>query len=77
MGALVIDSRTLPPSVSSYFDVARVKVEKKDGQVVLSPAKVEKGKKKFDINKLYGAFSDGKISTEDFLRQRAIEGMEN
>jgi hypothetical protein len=77
MGALVIDSRTLPPSVSSYFDVPRVRVENREGQVILSPARVERGGGKFDINKLYGIFSDGKISTEDFIRQRANEGMED
>jgi virulence-associated protein VagC len=79
METLVIERRTLPLSVASHFDVARVKVEKEEKRVILSPADEEKEQDIYSlIDELCGIFTDGKLSTEDFIKQKAIEvEMEN
>lgn len=73
MSVLVIDRETLPPTLSQFFDGSKVSVKKKGGRVILSSKNAaEKRKEEMEraINRLCGIFSDGKISVDDFLRQR-------
>jgi virulence-associated protein VagC len=79
MEALVIDRNSLPESISSYIESEQVEVSRKSGSVVLSPTD-----KKIDVEerirrmeettqKWHKMFSDGRMSTEDFIRQKAVE----
>jgi hypothetical protein len=83
MGALVIDRGILPEPIFSFIGSERIKVSKRNGSVILSPVAdgkktvKAKRKKKQDIeeliNEMQGMFSDGRMSTEDFIRQKRLE----
>lgn len=74
MKALVIERESLPPVLSQYFDRPTVSVKKRGDRVILYPKDDSGGKTKAEmenaIRRLCGCCSDGRISVEDFLRQR-------
>jgi hypothetical protein len=78
MEALVISRNTLPEPILPYIRTERIKVSPKNGRVVLSPV-VEKngGRKMRKIDKLIEEMqslcSDGRLSSEDFIRDKAVE----
>jgi hypothetical protein len=73
MQSVVIDRQILPEPIFSYIHSEKIRVSEENGNVVLSPLK-----NKPDASELFGMFSDGKLSSEDFIREKAFEKeMEN
>jgi len=73
MEALVIDRRILPEPIFSCFRSEKIRIFEKNGDIVLSPVK-----NKPNVNELFGMLNDGKLSSDDFIKQKAIEKeMEN
>jgi len=67
METLVIDRRILPEPIFSYIQSEKIKVSRENGSVVLSPVKIEP-----NVDELFGMFSDGKLSSTGFIKQKAI-----
>ena len=65
----VLDVQTLPEMIFSKISTKKVRVHEENGSIVLTPV-IEKNIN-FDI--LFGMFSDGKISSEDFMKEKRIE----
>ena len=73
MESLVIDRNMLPEPIFSYIDSEKIRISEENGNVILSPIK-----NKPNIDELFGIFNDGKMSSNDFIKQKAIEKeMEN
>ena len=73
MEAHVIDRKILPEPILSYFHAEKVRIFEENGNIVLSPFK-----NKLDVDELFGMFSDGKLSSEGFIKQKTFEKeMEN
>ena len=68
MEALVIDREILPEPIFSFFRAQKIRIYEEDENIVLSPLK-----NKPDVNELFGMFSDGKLSSEGFIKQKALE----
>jgi virulence-associated protein VagC len=69
MSDMVLDVQTLPEMVFSRISAEKVKFHEENGSIVLTPI-IEK-KQNFDI--LFGMFSDGKISTEEYMKEKQME----
>ena len=67
MADTVLDVQTLPEIITSKISTKKVKVHEENGSIVLTPIIEEK--QNFDI--LFGMFSDGRISTEEYKIGRA------
>jgi len=65
----VLDVQTLPEMITSRISTKKVRVHEENGSIVLTPI-IEK-KQNFDI--LFGMFSDGRISTEEFMKEKQLE----
>jgi hypothetical protein len=74
METLIIDREILPEPIFSYIKSPKIRIfEEDNGDVVLSPIK-----NKPNVNELFGMFNDGKLSSDDFIKQKIIEKeMEN
>jgi hypothetical protein len=73
MQSIVIDRQILPEPIISYIHSEKIKVFEEDGNIVLAPIKSSS-----NVNELYGMFNDGKLSSEDFIKEKAFEkAMEN
>ena len=73
METLVIDRKILPEPILSYVQSEKIRIFEENGNIVLSPVK-----NKLNANELFGMFNDGKLSSFDFIKQKAIEKeMEN
>jgi len=73
MEVLVIERNSLPESISSYIKSELVNVSKENGSVILSPV----GEKVYDMGEIdrvtkkwHKIFSDGRMSTDDFIKQK-------
>jgi len=69
MSDMVLDIQTLPEMVFSRISTEKVKFHEEDGSIILTPV-IEK-KQNFDV--LFGMFSDGRISTEEYMKEKQIE----
>jgi len=69
MSDMVLDVQTLPEMIFSRISTEKVKFHEEDGSIVLTPV-IEK-KQNFDV--LFGMFSDGRISTEEYMKEKQIE----
>jgi len=69
MTDMIIDVQTLPETVFSRISSKKVMFHEENGSIVLTPV-VEK-KQDFDV--LFGMFSDGKISTEEYMKEKQFE----
>jgi hypothetical protein len=70
---MVIDRQILPEPIFSYINSEKIKIFEENGNIVLSPININP-----NVNELFGMFSDGKLSSEDFMREKVIEKeMEN
>jgi len=73
MESLVIDRKILPEPILSCIQSEKIRIFEENGNIVLSPIK-----NKPNVNELFGMFNDGKMSSNDFIKQKAIEKeMEN
>jgi len=69
----VIDRQMLPEPIFSYINSEKIRILEENGNIILSPYE-----KRPNINELFGMFNDGKLSSEDFIKQKSIEmEMEN
>ena len=69
MSDMVLDVQTLPEMIFSRISTEKVKFHEENGSIVLTPFIEEK--RNFDV--LFGMFSDGRISTEEFMKEKQIE----
>jgi hypothetical protein len=73
MESMIIDRKILPEPIFSYIHSEKIKIFEENGNIILAPVK-----RKPDVNDLFGMFNDGKLSSEDFIKQKAVEkAMEN
>ena len=73
METLVIDREILPEPIFSYIKSPKIRIFEDNGNVVLSPVT-----NKPNVNELFGMFNDGKLSSNDFIKQKIAEkAMEN
>jgi hypothetical protein len=71
---MVLDVQTLPEMIFSRISTEKVNFHEENGAIVLTPF-FEK-KQNFDV--LFGMFSDGRISTEEYMKEKQIEkGLED
>jgi hypothetical protein len=68
MESIIIDRKILPEPIFSYIHSEKIKIFEENGNIILAPIK-----RKPDVNDLFGMFNDGKLSSEDFIRQKAVE----
>ena len=65
----IIDRHTLPDTILSYIHSDKIRLIKKEGDIVLSPIY-----EKYSIlEKSFGMFSDGKLSTAKFIEEKELE----
>ena len=64
----VIDRQMLPEPIFSYINSEKIRIFEENGNIILSPYE-----KRPNINELFGMFNDGKLSSEDFIKQKSIE----
>jgi virulence-associated protein VagC len=69
MADMILDIQTLTETIFSRISTKKVKIHEENGSIILTPV-VEK-RQNFDI--LFGMFSDGKISTEEYMKEKQIE----
>ena len=69
MADMVLDVQTLTKEVFSRIHTKKVRIYEENGSIILTP--VIEQKQNFDV--LFGMFSDGKISTEEYIKEKQIE----
>ena len=69
MAEMVLDIQALPDVIFSKISTKKVKVYEENGSITLTPLY----DKKTSFNHLIGMFSDGKISIDDFLKEKQYE----
>jgi hypothetical protein len=69
MSDMILDVQTLPETIFSRIHTEKVRFHEENGSIILTPI-IDK-KQNFDV--LFGMFSDGKISTEEYMKEKQIE----
>jgi len=69
MTDMVLDAQTLPETIFSRIPGGKVLFHEENGSIVLTPI----AETAPDIDSLFGMFSDGRISTEKYLREKQLE----
>jgi len=69
MADMILDVQTLPEMIFSRISAEKVRIHEENGSLVLTPI-IDK-KQDFDV--LFGMFSDGRISTEEYMKEKQIE----
>ncbi|MDR1000384.1 MAG: hypothetical protein LBL96_06250 [Clostridiales bacterium] len=69
MEAIIIDREILPETISSYIHSKKIKLVEDNGNIILSPI----DEKYLILEKSFGMFSDGKLSSERFMNEKRIE----
>jgi predicted nucleic acid-binding protein len=70
METMIIDREILPETIISYIHSEKIKVVKKNGNIILYPV----NEKYLILKKSFGIFSDGKLSSERFMKEKELEG---
>ena len=74
MADMIVDLNMIPETIFSRIKTERVKVHEENGTFILTP--LQEKEKTFDH--LIGMFSDGKLTINNFLKERQLEkGLEN
>jgi hypothetical protein len=68
MESMIINREILPEPIFSYIHSEKIKISEENGNIILAPIK-----HKPNVNDLFGMFNDGKLSSDDFIQQKAIE----
>jgi len=68
MEALVVDRSILPEPLFSCIQSGKARVFKADANAALSPVKSQP-----DAGELFGMLGGGRLSSEDFIRRKAVE----
>ena len=58
----------LPEPIFSYINSEKIRIFEENGNIILSPFD-----KRPNVNELFGMFNDGKLSSEDFIKQKSSE----
>ena len=66
METMIIDRKVLPETIFSYIQAEKIKIFEENGNIVLSPIT-----NKASVDELFGKYN--KLSSEDFIKQKAIE----
>jgi virulence-associated protein VagC len=69
MTDMVLDVKTLPNVIFSKFSAERVNFHEENGSIILTPV-IES---KQDFNILFGMFSDGRVSSYEYMKEKQIE----
>ena len=69
MESVIIDRETLPETIASYIHSQKIRLVEENGNIILSPV-VEKYS---ILEKSFGMFSDGRLSSEKFIERKEIE----
>jgi virulence-associated protein VagC len=69
MTDMILDVQTLPEMIFSKISAEKVRIREENGSIILTP--IVEPKQNFDV--LFGMFADGKISTEEYMREKQIE----
>jgi len=69
MSDMVLDIQTLPEMIFSRISSEKVNFHEENGSIILTPF-IEK-KQNFDV--LFGMFSDGKLSSEEYMKEKQFE----
>jgi virulence-associated protein VagC len=69
MADMILDVQTLPEIILSKISTKKVRIHEESGSIILTP--IVEGKQDFDV--LFGMFSDGRISTEEYMKEKQIE----
>jgi virulence-associated protein VagC len=69
MADMIMDVSRLPEALFSRIKTEKVKFHEENGSIVLTP--VAEIKQNFDV--LFGMFSDGKLSSEEYMKEKQIE----
>jgi len=69
MTEMILDIQALPETVFSRISSRKVKFYEENGTITLKPFPDEKPR----FDHLIGLFSDGKISIDDFLKEKQQE----
>jgi hypothetical protein len=69
MTDMILDVQTLPEPIFSRIHATKVKIHEEDGVFTLIPLKMERS----NIDNFIGMFSDGKLSSEKFMRNKEYE----
>jgi hypothetical protein len=70
MESVIIDRKTLLETIFSYIHSEKIRLtEEKNGTIVLSPV----SEKYAILEKSFGMFSDGKLSSENFIKGKKQE----
>jgi virulence-associated protein VagC len=69
MTDMVLDVQTLPKVIFSKFSAERVNLHEENGSIILTP--IIENKQNFDV--LFGMFSDGRISSYEYMKEKQIE----
>ncbi|MDR2495286.1 MAG: hypothetical protein LBD24_08710 [Spirochaetaceae bacterium] len=69
MKSIIIDREKLPETIISYIRSEKIRLVEENGTITLSPV--------FDtygiLEKSFGMFSDGTLSSERFIKEKARE----
>jgi len=68
MQSMVIDRQILSKPIISYIHSEKIKMSEENGNIILSPIKINP-----NVNELFGMFNDGKLSSEDFIKEKLLE----
>ncbi|MDR1220334.1 MAG: hypothetical protein LBK73_12105, partial [Treponema sp.] len=68
--SIIIDREILPEPIISYIHSKKIKLVEENGNIILSPINNEKY---LILEKSFGMFSDGKLSSEGFMKEKKIE----
>jgi virulence-associated protein VagC len=69
MPDVVLDVQTLPEIIFFSFSAEKVKYREENGSIILTPI-IDK---KNGFDDLFGMFSDGRISTEEYMKEKQME----
>ena len=72
METIIIDRELLPEAIISYIHSEKIKLVKENGTIILSPIN-ENNEKYLILEKSFGMFPDGKLSSERFMKEKEIE----
>jgi hypothetical protein len=70
MESVIVDRKTLSETIFSYIHSERIRLtEENNGTIILSPVS---GKYSV-LEKSFGMFSDGKLSSENSIKEKQLE----
>ena len=64
----IIERQKFPEPIFSCINSDKIRVFEDNGNIILSPFK-----NKPNVNELYGMLKDGKLSSDDFIKEKLIE----